>query len=78
MGLSRIEMERLNAKRFAKEVLALRQQVRGLQHELARFQPVAVRHSPQDGGFLFTDSGSGSDWKTRYPDGELLYVREGD
>ncbi len=76
MGLSRIEMERLNAKRFAKEVLALRQQVRGLQHELARFQPVAVRHSPEDGGYQFIDSGSGSDWATRHPNGEMLYVKE--
>ncbi len=76
MGLSRIELERLNAKRFAQENLRLRRMVQGLQHELARFQPVAVRHSPEDGGYQFIDSGSGSDWVTRHPDGEMLYAKE--
>lgn len=36
-------------------------------------EPVAVRYDFDGYGWRYIDNGSGSDWMTRYPDGELLY-----
>jgi hypothetical protein len=37
--------------------------------------PVAVRFGWDGDGYQYMDNGSGSDWKTRIPDAELLYTR---
>ncbi|HCV70574.1 MAG TPA: hypothetical protein DHE23_01830 [Agrobacterium sp.] len=37
-------------------------------------EPVAARHDFDGHGFQYIDSGSGSDWKTRKPDAEMLYA----
>lgn len=39
-------------------------------------EPVAMRHSFDGYGWLYIDSGSGSDWKTRHPDAEPLYTKD--
>lgn len=36
-------------------------------------EPVAVRYDFDGYGWKYIDNGSGSDWMTRHPDGELLY-----
>jgi hypothetical protein len=36
--------------------------------------PVAVRFGWDGEGYQYMDNGSGSDWKTRIPDAELLYA----
>jgi hypothetical protein len=36
--------------------------------------PVAVRFGWDGDGYQYMDNGSGSDWKTRIPDAELLYA----
>lgn len=38
-------------------------------------EPVAARYDFDGQGFQYIDSGSGSDWKTRKPDAEMLYDR---
>ncbi|MCL6653537.1 hypothetical protein A6R70_14695 [Agrobacterium rubi] len=38
-------------------------------------EPVAARFNFDGYGFQYIDNGSGSDWKTRKPDAELLYDR---
>lgn len=39
-------------------------------------EPVAMRHGFDGYGWLYIDSGSGSDWKTRHPDAEPLYTKD--
>ncbi|MGF0520625.1 hypothetical protein ACQEDT_03860 [Agrobacterium pusense] len=45
-----------------------------LEAALSAAEPVAARHSFDGNGFQYIDDGSGSDWKTRKPDAELLYT----
>lgn len=40
----------------------------------AKFEAAAVRYGFDGYGWFYIDSGSGSDWKDRYPDAELLYA----
>ncbi|PZP49816.1 MAG: hypothetical protein DI595_12730 [Agrobacterium fabrum] len=46
-----------------------------LENALSAAEPVAVRHDFDGHGFQYIDSGSGSDWKTRHPDAQMLYDR---
>lgn len=51
---------------------ALRQQL-GMQV----WEPVAARYDFDGYGWRYIDDGSGSDWQTRKPDAELVYVPRG-
>lgn len=42
--------------------------------QIAQAQPVAARYDWDGDGFLYIDSGSGSDWLTRHADAEPLYT----
>jgi hypothetical protein len=37
-------------------------------------EPVAMRYDFDGYGWRYIDTGSGSDWMTRHPEGELLYA----
>ncbi len=45
-----------------------------LEAALSAATPVAARHGFDGHGFQYIDNGSGSDWKTRKPDAEMLYA----
>ena len=45
-----------------------------LEAALSAAEPVAARHGFDGHGFQYIDNGSGSDWKTRKPDAEMLYA----
>lgn len=46
-----------------------------LEAALSGTEPVAARYDFDGCGFQYIDNGSGSDWKTRHPDAEMLYDR---
>jgi hypothetical protein len=53
---------------------AVVERAKALLEDLRQCEPVAVRYGFDGYGFAFIDNGSGSDWLTRYPDGEPLFV----
>jgi hypothetical protein len=43
--------------------------------QVGQEEPVAMRYDYDGHGYLYIDSGSGSDWQTRHKDAEPLYTR---
>ena len=41
----------------------------------AKHEPEAMRYGFDGFGYRYIDSGSGSDWRTRHPDAEPLYIQ---
>jgi hypothetical protein len=57
------------------KALAQQEQATGKESlQVGQEEPVAMRYDYDGHGYLYIDSGSGSDWQTRHKDAEPLYT----
>jgi hypothetical protein len=65
---------RFNGASVSAELAALDAALEAQEDEALLNEPVAMRYDGDGYGYLYIDSGSGSDWQRRHKDAEPLYL----